>query len=96
MGKSEILAILRTYKEQYAEKYGIVSLGVFGSAARDTAGEDSDVDVVVHLAKPDLFSMAGIKSDLEEKTHKHVDIVAYREKMNRFLKSRIDKEAVYV
>jgi hypothetical protein len=96
MGKNEILEILRNYKAQYAEKYGIRNLGLFGSVAQDTASDDSDVDVVVYLEKPDLFSLAGIKADLEEKTHKHVDIVAYREKMNRFLKTRIDKEAVYV
>jgi uncharacterized protein len=96
MGKQEILEILRNYKAQYAEKYGIRTLGVFGSVARETAREDSDVDVVVYLEKPDLFALAGIKEDLEEKTHKRVDIVAYRDKMNRFLKTRIDKEAVYV
>jgi len=96
MGKNEILEILRNYKAQYAEKYGIRNLGIFGSVARDSARDDSDVDVVVYLEKPDLFAMAGIKDDLEEKMHKHVDIVAYREKMNHFLKTRIDKEAVYV
>lgn len=96
MGKNEILEILKNYKAQYADKYGIRMLGVFGSVARDTARDDSDVDVVVYLEKPDLFALAGIKEDLEEKTCRHVDIVAYREKMNRFLKTRIDKEAVYV
>lgn len=96
MGKNEILEILKNYKAQYADKYGIRTLGVFGSVARDAARDDSDVDVVVYLEKPDLFALAGIKEDLEEKTSRHVDIVAYREKMNRFLKTRIDKEAVYV
>ena len=96
MGKNEILEILRNYKAQYAEKYGIRTLGVFGSVARDTARDDSDLDVVVYLEKPDLFALAGIKNDLQDKTHKQVDIVAYRDTMNRFLKTRIDKEAVYV
>jgi len=38
----------------------------------------------------------GIKQDLEEKFHRSVDIVRYRDRMNAFLKKRIDKEAVYV
>ncbi len=56
----------------------------------------SDIDVVVELRKPDLFYLIGIKQDLEEKFHRPVDIVRYRDKMNTFLKGRIDKEAVYV
>lgn len=46
MNRQEILATLREYKRTNADKYGILELGVFGSVARDEAGEDSDVDVV--------------------------------------------------
>ncbi len=31
---AEILDILRDFKAHYAEKYGIITLGLFGSAAR--------------------------------------------------------------
>jgi predicted nucleotidyltransferase len=40
--------------------------------------------------------MIGIKQDLEERLHRNVDVISYREKMNAFLKNRIDKEAIYV
>ena len=40
--------------------------------------------------------MIGIKQDLEETLHAKVDVISYREKMNAFLKNRIDKEAIYV
>ena len=40
--------------------------------------------------------MIGIKQDLEDALHTQVDIISYRERMNAFLKQRIDKEAVYV
>jgi hypothetical protein len=43
-----------------------------------------------------MFNLIGIKQDLEEEFHRPVDIVRYREKMNRFLKRRIEKEVVYV
>ncbi len=56
----------------------------------------SDVDIVVQLENQDLFNLIGIKQDLEEQLHRPIDIVSYREKMNKFLKQRIDKEAVYV
>ncbi len=96
MGKNEILSILRDYKKQFADQYGITALGVFGSTARDQNHDESDVDVVIQMSKPDLFILAGIKYDLEEKFHKPVDIVTYRQKMNQFLKNRIDRDAVYV
>ncbi|MDF1577719.1 MAG: nucleotidyltransferase family protein [Desulfobulbales bacterium] len=95
MKKNEIIKILREYKEELASQYGILDIGIFGSVARDEAGEDSDVDVVVRIAKPDLFMLAGIKIELEERFHRPVDIVTYRKNMNQFLKKRIDGEAVY-
>lgn len=33
---------------------------------------------------------------MEERLHRHVDIVSYRERMNPFLKTRIQQEACYV
>lgn len=95
MSPQDILTILREYKNQVAEQYGIQEIGLFGSIARDEATEKSDVDVVIRVRKPDLFLLAGIKSDLEEKLNRPVDIVTYRETMNQFLKKRIDLEAVY-
>ena len=95
MGKKDIIKILRNYKKDVAEQYNILTIGIFGSVARDEAGEDSDVDVVVHISEPDLFMLAGIKNDLEERLRRSVDIVTYRDTMNPFLKKRIDSEAVY-
>ncbi|MEJ2705956.1 MAG: nucleotidyltransferase domain-containing protein [Sedimentisphaerales bacterium] len=96
MSREEILRILKEFKEEYAGQFGIVSLGLFGSAARDDTKESSDVDVVVRLKKQDMFNMIGIKQYLEETLRVPVDVISYRERMNAFLKDRIDKESVYV
>jgi len=95
MGKQEIIDILHVYKKEFAEQYGILDIGVFGSVARDEVVEDSDVDVVIRISKPDLFMLVGIKNELEERLQRSVDIVTYRENMNQFLKKRIDGEAIY-
>ena len=50
------------------------------------------MDVMVKMSDPDLFYMVHIKEEVQTK----VDIVHYREKMNAFLKKRIDLKAVYV
>ena len=95
MNTHQLLAILKKYKNQVSEEYGLLEIGIFGSVARIEASEKSDVDVVIRVRKPDLFLLAGIKSDLEERLNRPVDIVTYRETMNQFLKKRIDGEAIY-
>ena len=94
--RDEVLAVLRQHKAEFAARYGVTELGVFGSVARDEAREESDVDVVITMPQPKLFFMVHIKDALEEALHRPVDIVDYRETMNQFLKQRIDREAVYV
>ena len=96
MKRNEIIRTLSGFMDMNKDRYEIIRIGVFGSAARDSMNEQSDIDVVVELGKPDLFYLIGIKQDLEEKFHRPVDIVRYRGRMNAFLKKRIDKEAVYV
>ncbi|MFH1665457.1 MAG: nucleotidyltransferase domain-containing protein [Candidatus Omnitrophota bacterium] len=96
MSRKEIIEYLKKFKEENKDKYHIERLGVFGSVARDTANDSSDIDIVVVLTRQDLFEIIGIKQSLEENLKSPVDVVSYREKMNSFLKKRIDKEAVYV
>jgi len=76
---------------------GIQTIGVFGSVARNEAGADSDVDIVVSLECPNLFTLSRIRQDLEQELHHHVDIVSFREKMNPYyLRNTIQQEARYV
>ncbi|MBF0477528.1 MAG: nucleotidyltransferase domain-containing protein [Deltaproteobacteria bacterium] len=96
MKRDDVLAILREFKRDYAEKYGILELGVFGSTARDEAGEDSDVDICIKTKTPNPFTLVHIKEDIEGLIRKQVDIVRVREKMNPFLKERIERDGRYV
>ena len=96
MSCSEIIQTLKLFKEQHAEEYGILDLGIFGSVARDEIEADSDVNVVVKIKKQDMFNLIGIKQDLEEMLNIPVDLISYREKMNPFMKKRIEQEAKYV
>ena len=94
--RDEAIEVLRRLKAEFAERYGVTGLGVFGSVARDNATEASDVDVVVEMTNPDLFFMVHIKEALEEEFHRPVDVVSYGKWMSRFMKNRIDQEGVYV
>ena len=94
--RDQVLDLLRQHKPEFEQRYGVTALGVFGSVARDEATSASDVDVVVQLREPDLYYLVHIKDALEAAVGCHVDIVHYRERMNPFLKRRIDRERVYV
>ena len=65
MQREEILSILKSHKQTFADKYGVTRLGVFGSVARGEATATSDVDIVVEMP-PDLFQMVHMKEELEE------------------------------
>ncbi len=87
---------MKQYKIEHNTDYGITKIGIFGSVARDEAKDSSDVDVVVELKKPNLFTLSSIRQELEDKLKNRVDVVRLRDKMNQFLKSQIIKEAIYV
>ena len=38
MRRDEILKVLRQFKKEYAQQYGILEIGVFGSLGRDEFG----------------------------------------------------------
>lgn len=91
----EYLDILRDYKADKALRYGIVSIGIFGSIARGEQTTDSDVDVYVNLGNPDIFAMVHIKEDLEKIFGRPVDIVRMRDDMDAMLRKNIMEEGIY-
>jgi uncharacterized protein len=96
LNRETILAELRRMKPEFSRRYGVNRMALFGSFARDTAHPDSDIDVVVELAEPDLFDLVHIKESLETGFRRPVDVIPYTASMNGFLKARIQSEAVYV
>ena len=46
MNKLEIIGAVKKFKSENAKNYGINTLGIFGSAARDEIGAESDVDII--------------------------------------------------
>lgn len=96
INRDEIIGFLRRFRDNYQTKYNIKKIGIFGSAARNHMNDKSDIDIVVDLEIPDFFNLIGIKQALEEELHYPVDIVRYRDNMNKYLKQKIDREAIYV
>lgn len=94
--RDEVLDVLRSHKAEFADSFDVTALGIFGSVARDDAGEESDVDIVFKTDKPNLFRTARMKQRLEKILCRHVDVIRWRESISPRLKARITREACYV
>lgn len=57
--------------------YQITKVDLFGSYAKGTAKEDSDIDLLVEFTKPavSLITLASLKYALEEKLNTKVDVI---------------------
>ncbi|WP_429912351.1 nucleotidyltransferase family protein [Glycocaulis sp.] len=78
MKRDELLARLRELKPWF-EDHGIIRVRVFGSHARDEAGPDSDVDLLVEFAQtPSLLGMIGLERSLGEQLGCTVDLATER------------------
>jgi hypothetical protein len=94
--RDAVLHELGKRKSEFELRYGVTRLGIFGSVARGEMRDDSDVDVVVEMREPDLFFLVHIQETLEQDLKRSVDVIRYRPRMNKYLKARIDREALYV
>ena len=88
LDRAQTIEKLKSTREYLSEHYGVSSMLLFGSVARNEQKEDSDVDV--------LFNHAGVKVYLEEQLGCPVDVVRLRENMNQLLKQQILKYGVRV
>lgn len=55
MKREDIIDFISSHKTEFEQRFGIKRIGLFGSYARDEGREESDIDIVVELEKPDLF-----------------------------------------
>lgn len=83
----ELIRVIREHLPDLRERYGVESLGIFGSYVRGEQREDSDLDVLVEFFRtPDLFEFVALKHELSDILGINVDLV-----MKDALKPRIGK-----
>ncbi len=73
-----ITSILKEYKEELKEKYGVKEIGIFGSYVREEDKEKSDLDILVEFeedAKIGLLKFVNMENYLSELTGVKVDLV---------------------
>jgi len=96
MKQKDILATVEKQKNVLANEFGVRSLALFGSFARQTAKRQSDVDILVEFNRPvGLFEFARLKIYLEKKLGREVDLVT-SEALRSEMRDTILREAVHV
>ena len=102
---SQILPLLSEAKKKY-EKEGIVSLGIFGSYAKNNYDQFSDIDIAYKI-EYDIFSqkykdgfsklsrLEEIQKSLEKPFDRKVDLVSLNTSNKNFIE-HIKKEMIYV
>ena len=89
MTKDECITLLKKYTVILKEKYGITSLSLFGSTARDEQKEGSDIDLFVDTEIPNPFLLMDAKGFLEDATGSSVDIIRNHQNLNPRLRSEM-------
>jgi predicted nucleotidyltransferase len=95
--KNDIIVFLQTHKDEMTQRFGLVSVGLFGSYARDEAREDSDIDIAIEIApeKKSLGNFLGIKRYLEQQLGKEVDL-GIESTLKPLAREMIAKEIIHV
>lgn len=91
-----MLGTLSRHRHELETEFGVTSLALFGSMARNEAGPDSDVDVLVGFAKPPGFDgYMALKWRLEELLGAPVDLVM-EGALRQDARSIVESEAIRV
>jgi len=94
--RAEVLDALREKSGDIRERFGVLSLRLFGSVARGEAAPGSDIDVLVDFGGPPTFDQyMDLKFFLEELLQTKVDLVTESGLRPR-LRPRIEEEAIRV
>lgn len=96
MRKQEAIKLLDAHKASLSESFGVTDLALFGSTARDTAGEGSDVDILVSFDGPATSKRYfGVQFYLEDLLGCPVDLVTDKA-LRPELRTYVEKEAIHV
>ena len=96
MNRDELLDTLREHRETLATRFGVTSLALFGSFARDQATDASDIDILIRFDGPATSkSYFGVQFYLEDLLGRPVDLVTDKALRPRF-RPYVEREAVDV
>jgi predicted nucleotidyltransferase len=96
MNREEAIATLRAHERELRNR-GVLHAALFGSLARNEAGRNSDIDIMIELdpnAPIGVFEYVGIAQYLADLFPDHVD-VANRGSLKALVRPSAERDAVY-
>ena len=96
MKSADVIAVLRAHKAALQGR-GVARAALFGSTARDEAGPDSDIDIMVELdpeARIDLYDYVGITQYISDLFPAPVD-VSDRAMLIERVRETAEQDALY-
>jgi uncharacterized protein len=96
MNRDQILSVLAERRQEFAARYGVRRLALFGSAARDKLSASSDLDVLVEFAGPAAFRAdMDLKFYLEDLIGRPVDLGTDKV-LRSELRPHVEQEMIHV
>ena len=99
MGKNlsyeDILGLLRSERIFLKNEFGVINIGIFGSYAKGTQQDDSDIDFLVEFKEPRFEYVAGLLIYLEKTFNRKIELVRKGLSVNRRLTERIGDDVKY-
>ena len=91
-----IIATIQLIKPELYDRYGVSSIGIFGSVVRnDFSNSKSDIDVIVDFSKPIGIEFIDLAEFLETKFKRKIDLVSKNGIKIKYFRE-IEREIIYV
>jgi len=95
LSSREIINHLRAEKAFLREEFGVLSIGLFGSYAKNLQTSDSDIDLLVELKEPRFEWLAGLQLYLEQKFVTKIELLRKGKNISDRFARRVEKEIIY-
>jgi uncharacterized protein len=94
--REQVMQLLRAHRQHLSRRYDVADMALFGSMARDQAGEASDIDILVTFDGPATAERYfGVQFYLEDLLGRPVDLVTSKA-LRPELRPYVENEAVHV
>jgi predicted nucleotidyltransferase len=95
LSHKDILSILKSERVFLKNEFGVINIGLFGSYAKGTQQDDSDIDFLVEFEEPRFDYVAGLLIYLEKKFNRKIELVRKGLSVNSRLTERIGNDVRY-
>ncbi len=93
----EVVAYLKKNKRYLYDRFGIISMGIFGSFARGEQTFSSDIDIVIEMekSKKDIHTFMQLRRFLEKETARKIDL-GFEHSLKPAIREKVKGQIIYV